>query len=86
MENMSKEQVFNTIRQCSFAILDLGLYLDTHPDCSEALREYKKYQEKRDCALKQYIDCYGPITNRDVNAETGWTWTEGSWPWQKECD
>ena len=38
----SKYELMCQIQQASFAAYDLQLYLDTHPDCKEALELYTK--------------------------------------------
>ena len=38
----SREQLMNTINQVSFAVDDIKLYLDTHPDDEKALEFFKE--------------------------------------------
>ena len=37
MNNMNKQQLFAFITEVSFALDDISLYLDTHPECPKAL-------------------------------------------------
>ena len=47
---MAREEMLQFIREINFTIIELGLYLNTHPDDEKAVcmhREYcKKYREK----------------------------------------
>ncbi|SMC50478.1 spore coat protein CotJB [Papillibacter cinnamivorans] len=66
-----------------FAIVDLGLYLDTHREDTEALELYtyyvKLYQESR----ASYEKLYGPIVQTNVTMKTGYTWLNDPWPWER---
>ncbi len=70
------------INEVSFALNDVTLYLDTHPDDTKALEYYHKYKEQRHQAVKEYEQCYGPLLNYDVNCSERWTWVDGPWPWE----
>ena len=37
MKNHSREQLLNMVNEVSFAVDDIKLYLDTHPEDEEAL-------------------------------------------------
>ena len=64
----------------AFAIQELALYLDTHPDDEKALCLHNKYcKEYRDLTDK-YQKVYGPLTiNYPCNK---WRWLETPWPWE----
>lgn len=81
----SREQLMRCITEVSFAIDDVKLYLDTHPCDKDALEYYENYRQLRNEAMKEYRDCYGPISSYDVNAENVWTWVTEPWPWEGEC-
>ena len=69
----------------SFAITELGLYLDTHKDDKEALRLFREYVALAGEGRKRYEAAYGPLrqkasgTGKDV-----WSWIESPWPWEFE--
>lgn len=85
MTSMTRNQLFDCITQASFAIDDVKLYLDTHPCDKEALEYYQKYRQVREEAMKDYRDCYGPISAYDVAEANVWTWINDPWPWEGEC-
>ena len=73
------------ISECEFMMIDLGLYLDTHPDCMPALTAYHKHQTSYEKHVAEYERLYGPLTLYSVNSDNGWTWLELPWPWEKEA-
>ena len=39
----NREKLLKSVQQYSFAVLEAALFLDTHPDCADALAYYNKY-------------------------------------------
>ena len=64
-----------------FTINELGLYLDTHPDDSEALTLYTKYVQLFQEGRSRYESMYGPLQQTAVT-EAGYTWLNDPWPWE----
>ena len=62
MNQMNRQQLFNLINTVSFAVDDLLLFLDTHPDDAEAIKAFHHYSDIRRNALQAYSDQYGPLT------------------------
>ena len=62
MNQMNRQQLFNLINTASFAVDDLLLFLDTHPDDVEAIKAFHHYSDIRRNALQVYSDQYGPLT------------------------
>lgn len=86
MENMNKEELLKQLQRFNFAIIELALYLDTHPDCPCGLKAYQDYKLSFQEILSIYETKYGPITIYNMENEDYWTWSQGPWPWQKECE
>ena len=82
----SKARLLQQINEVSFAIDDLLLYLDTHPCCEKGMALYRDYTEKRKKLLKEYAQCYGPLTIDDAieNSADTWKWMEQPFPWERE--
>lgn len=57
-----KKDLLEWINIVSFAVDDVKLYLDTHPNCSEALEFFDEFKKQRVQALKEYAKYYGPLT------------------------
>ena len=79
---MEKEKLMKIITRASFAIDDVKLFLNTHPNCQEALDYYQKAKKMREKAWEEYTDNYGPLSAYDVADEDYWTWNKGPMPWE----
>ena len=80
----TKANLLQDIHTISFAIDDVKLFLDTHPENQQALGYYHHYVQMRKQLLAEYAEKYGPLLVDDVNVQQGWTWVDGPWPWQME--
>ena len=81
---MNRRELFEYINQISFAVDDVKLFLDTHPENQKALDYFQKYKEKRMEALKEYAEVYGPLTVYTVSENSDcWNWINEPWPWQE---
>lgn len=81
-----RENLLNRINEVSFAVNDILLYLDTHPKCKEGFAFYQEYDKERQKLMKEYSQCYGPLTIDDALESGGdtWKWAEQSFPWEVE--
>ena len=77
-----QKTLFSRIVSCDFVLTETALYLDTHPNCTEALAFYQKYLTMRKDAADEYTRKYGMLCHKDYNGQPGWNWTEGPWPWE----
>ena len=61
------------INEVSFAVNDMLLYLDTHPEDQKALRYFSDISD-------------GPLTidSAAVSSENAWKWSQQPFPWEKE--
>jgi len=77
----TRENMINQIKCYQFAIIELGLYLDTHPDDERALCLHRKYARELKELKDKYQKVYGPLTiNYPCNK---WRWLEEPWPWER---
>ena len=72
----SQRELANEIAATRFALIDLGMYLDTHPDCESALRLFCEYSRKYRELCATYAELFEPLTMGDVCGcgRRGWTW------------
>ena len=67
------------IYEYDFALNDLSLYLDLHPEDMEVYKLFKRYAEEQ----RKYVDIYekkfGPMELDDSNY-SNYLWYEGPWP------
>ena len=82
----SRRVLLNRIQICDFALNDVALFLDTHPDNQMALAFYKKHLEMRKQAHDEYVEKYGPITRMDYDGGARWNWVDSPWPWENSSE
>ena len=72
------------IDQVSFAVVEMNLYLDTHPEDEDALAFFREKVELRKEALKQYAEQYDPLTIDTANdrMSRSFEWVMQPWPWE----
>ena len=80
-----KKQLLQLLSQVSFAMEDVALFLDTHPEEESALRFFQEYKNLRKDIIKEYADTYGPLRMADECASNQWLWATQPWPWKGEC-
>lgn len=82
----AQESALNEISMVGFAINDLTLYLDTHPDCWEGMKLFKELLSKRLELLADYACKYPPLTQLSMITgepeNTVYDWSEGPLPWE----
>lgn len=59
---MERYKLYQWIHMVSFAVVEISLYLDTHPKDEEAIAYFNHFKELRIKALKEYECQYGPLT------------------------
>ncbi len=81
-----REKAMNEISMVGFAINDLTLYLDTHPDCGQGITLMRELLQRRLDALADYAAKYYPLTQLSIitgNPDSAkYEWDEGPMPWE----
>lgn len=80
----TREELMKAIREYNFAIIELALYLDTHPNDERALCKHNEYCEILKRLEDKYQKKYGPLTIKIPCGE--WRWLEGPLPWEREAN
>ncbi len=78
--NQTRAEMLERIKCLNFAIIELGLYLDTHPDDEKALCLHRKYCKEYRELTDKYQKVYGPLTIQFPCNK--WRWLEEPWPWE----
>ena len=78
-----REEKLCKIQELSFAINDLNLYLDLHPEDNEAYNLMKKYVYEMNRLMVEYDKMYGPLTLDEVE-QSKYEWIDNPWPWDNE--
>ncbi len=69
-----------------FALVELGQYLDTHPNDKDAFELFKSYGELYKKAMKEYEKMHGPMTQSAAAMDDRYCWLKGPWPWEYEAN
>ena len=77
----TREELMKKIMQYKFAVNDLSLYLDTHPNDRNALKLHNEYVKELKEVEKCYEEKFGPLTF-ETQMDT-WQWIEDKWPWER---
>lgn len=80
----SRQALMKQINEASFAVDEAVLFLDTHPDCAQAMQYYQSAVGARKAAMDAYQSRFGPLLVDDVIGNT-WTWVTEKWPWEGGC-
>ncbi len=85
-QHLSRVELLEKIQEASLASVDLTLFLDTHPDCKEALRDLNQINQYYRELVDEYQAFYGPLVGFGLmnDMETGYTWSKGPFPWERQ--
>ena len=74
------------LQAISFAVEELGLYLDTHPHDAEAMALRDSYVQLMKKGMEAYEKQFGPLDHHALmgSAGGGYPWVQDPWPW--ECN
>lgn len=78
-----REKKLFKVMEYSFAINDLNLYLDLHPEDEEAYRIFQNFVEQKEKAKKEFTRSYGPLVVTDDEFKT-YEWMKNPWPWDND--
>lgn len=65
-----------------FVVTELGLYLDTHKDDTEAFQLFRQYAELAREGKRRYEEMHGPLTQLSAGQQTAYRWLDDPWPWE----
>jgi spore coat protein JB len=77
-------QCMRQIQAADFVLVELTLYLDTHPHDEHALQQFHEYSNYSKQLKMDFEGKYGPLMQFGVSDNPGpeWDWGRGPWPWQ----
>ena len=82
MTDYTKE--LERVQEMDFAMHEAALFLDNHPNNTEAMEYFAYFQHEATQARKQFEQKYGPLQYQSQANTGGWQWVEGPWPWESE--
>ncbi|SFA55258.1 spore coat protein JB [Parageobacillus thermantarcticus] len=85
MKQVSKEyyELLEQLQTVDFALVELTLYLDTHPTDYQAIQQFNQLAQRRKQLKKQFESAYGPLQQfGNSYSNYPWNWDDAPWPWQ----
>ncbi len=68
-----------------FSTIDLGLYLDVHPEDHNMLNLFNQYRVQANNLQREYDSKYGPLLLSDDSLTAyPWAWNNRPWPWENK--
>ncbi len=81
---MNRDELLKAITAMDFYAVDMALYLNTHPDDSEALARYNAVVGEANTLRSQYENQFGPMYSFRSTSPSPWQWMNDPWPWQSQ--
>lgn len=81
-----QEQLLKDIGIVSFVVIDLALYLDTHPNDRSAMEYFNHYSNIRNQMTKEFSAKYYPLTMDITDCVKDWRWGAAPLPWEGGCN
>ncbi len=78
---MSKDEMLRQLSALDFYVIDLNLYLNTHPDDRDAINKYNAVVREAAAMRKEFESQYGPLSPQ-FESKVPWQWIDNPWPWQ----
>ena len=70
------------VQVLAFAVQELALYLDTHPEDTEALELYRQYQQLYQKVSQAYEREKRPLNHAAPGRGDTYAWLDDPWPWE----
>nr|WP_034644887.1 spore coat protein CotJB [Bacillus methanolicus] len=75
--------ILEELQVIQFVLVELNLYLDTHPNDIEAIEQFNLFEEMRKNTAEKFEKKFGPLFNFGLSTSgVPWQWVEQPWPWQ----
>ena len=83
MKPDEREILLRRIEALDFAIVELNLYMDTHPFDSSVNDKISDYRRKSEELKEEFSKKFGPISS-NFKEKNRWGWISSPWPWEIE--
>jgi len=81
-----KDQMLKDISILSFVLIDLMLYLDTHPHDRSAMEYFNHYNRIKGQLKREFGKKYYPLTLDQAESNNEWRWGDAPLPWEGGCN
>jgi len=76
-------KLLHELQQLDFVLVELTLYLDTHPYDMQAVQQFNQFAQRRLQVAQAYESRYGPLLQFGHSfSRYPWDWSNAPWPWQ----
>ena len=88
MRNMNCQRMYgmnsdvNNLYELGFVLTESILYLDTHPDDTEAIEYYSQMRDELLKHMDYYAKNFGPLNYFNIESQNYWTWVSTPMPWE----
>lgn len=79
--NYQHDNLLQELMAADFTLIDLNLYLDTHPYDQRAIALFNSNLERAQKLRETYERMYGPLTIHTPSDRNAWKWINNPWPW-----
>lgn len=80
-----KDMLRRRIYAVRFAMWELHLFLDTHPNDNDAMNKLEEYQTRNNTLTAEFEEKFGAIGDTSQNTDR-YRWICDPWPWEKEAN
>ena len=70
------------VQVLAFAVQELALYLDTHPEDKEAAELLQECFQQYHKSVGEYTKTHGPLFSATGAASGEYQWLQNPWPWE----
>ncbi len=81
----SENQMLKEISMVDFVLVDLMLYLDTHPYDRNAMEYYNHYNRIKTRMEREFSMKHFPLTKDMAESDKEWRWGKAPMPWEGGC-
>ena len=85
MASKDMQCMLNDIGIIDFTLVELMLFLDTHPDSCEAMEYFNHYAKIKNKMMKDFSIMYYPLTKDLAESTIEWRWGAAPLPWERSC-
>lgn len=78
----AEQQMLHEISIVSFVLVDLMLYLDTHPFDRNAMEHFNHYSRIKNRLTREFSTRFYPLTKDMAESTKEWRWGMAPLPWE----
>lgn len=82
MVSKEEQRMLRDIGIVDFTLVELMLFLDTHPNNREAMEYFNHYAKIKNKMVKDFSMMYYPLMKDYADSTTEWRWGAAPLPWE----